>query len=138
MTPPDDLHVGMWIAIVSDKSVTADEPRGIFGMVQPRPDVCTGEPLQILAYSFPFLCVSNGERSFPIDIRKYDVQRLNKAYVNALRNHQPAPLQAKRITKQDREGCCPNCGSRMVQRRSLQVGWRMHCRECGKEELIHG
>jgi hypothetical protein len=91
MTAVDDLKVGMFVAIVGDyepKGWREPEMSPFFSMcygepTKPKPRA-TGQPLQIVAISLPFLAVTDGEKKYPIDVRECQLQRLSPAYVRAM------------------------------------------------------
>lgn len=134
-TPIDDLHVGQWIAVVGDK--VEPEPN-MFGYAYRR-DVVSGQPLQIIAISLPFLAVTNGHMRFAIDVREFDVKLLHRKYVEMMKGHwideehsregvaeKPKPEPTKST-----EGMCPVCGDRLIRRLGDDRCWHLFCRECG-------
>lgn len=135
MTPIDDLHVGQWIAIVEDKV----EPKiGIFGYAHQR-NVVSGQPLQIIAISLPFLAVTDGQMRFAIDVREMAVKKLHRKYVEVMKGRWideehsregVAEIHESRPNTST-EGMCPYCGDRLIQRLGEDRAWYLFCRECG-------
>lgn len=135
MTAPDDLKIGQWIAVVSNRIKDAKA-----GDLPYAP--CTGMPIQIKSISFPFLCVANCfDEMDTVDIRVYRVQKLGDHYVKEVNEH----IKKKHGSEQDKYGSlcqvdtssidrykCPVCDGPMVQK--LIEGheqWLLVCNECG-------
>lgn len=143
MTPIDDLHVGQWIAVVGEKKEEPDcNP---FSLFRPsKRDMVTGQPLQIVALSLPFIAVTDGHRRFPLDVREVEVKKLHRKYVQSMKARQkdwepegfavPEPEKAKEEST-GKHGLCPMCGDRLIQRKS-QGDWFLACRECGFEGTL--
>lgn len=103
MTPADDLRPGMWVAIVG-REEPEEETSGQWSFTawpmarSTRSTVAyTGEPLQILAISLPFLCVFGGGKRFAIDLRSRDVQRLSKRFVRAMLAKPPKTKESEQL-----------------------------------------
>ncbi len=106
---------------------------------------CDGVPLEVLAVDLPFILVEavTGEK-FSVDIRRFTVQRASKQYVQAAAKvvdfeHRPARSRVinkkRKIKVKPDPRDCPNCGSRMRQRRVEGVGgWRLVCPDCGLDK----
>lgn len=142
MTAVDDLKVGMYVA-VTDCELPSPEPT--FGipywytgeMEQRRQSraVSNGMPLEVLAISLPFLCVTDGKRRFSVDVRETRLQRLSRQYVQAMAGGQDQDFTAtrrrrKKKSKPDPKKC-PRCGSRRVERLVAPGEWSLYCQQCG-------
>ena len=126
MTPIDSLKVGHWVAVVRDKTI----PEGL------PPEVkisYSGQPVNIVAVSLPFLAVFDGEKIDAIDVREYEVQRVSNRYVKAMLMKPPESSQDGPEGKTD-PNACPRCGERLVQRltqrKESQGEWRAFCANC--------
>jgi hypothetical protein len=147
MTPVDDLKPGMFVAIV-DREDSAPEPSG-FTMVysgfgetsysrhsSPSSD---GQPLEIIAMSLPFICVTDGKRRFAIDVRTTYLKKLDPRYVKAMTEEQreaeftATRKRKKRESAEHDSSRCSRCGGRLVQR-LVKPGsgeWLDFCPQCG-------
>lgn len=136
-TPIDSLKIGDWIAVTGDKHVDDASP-----YYRPVPDY-SGIPFEIVAISPPFIAVMPhgdfGVRS--LDARRWDVQRVDKRYVEAYRKRAEGPMatparrrQARRKKKREKPDLrdCPRCGERCVQRHHTPSNsWHLVCQQCG-------
>lgn len=148
MTPLDDLKPGQWVAIfaVKERETTYDPFRG-YRKEHSRSYPVNGKPLKILAISLPFVCVTDGRARYSIDVRDCELKKLSPHYVRVLtetesemdecgdsffvRESTPNKHRKRKRKKADTRGCCPNCGTRLRQRR-VDIGtWSWVCNECG-------
>lgn len=136
MTAPDDLHVNQWIAVVK-----APQPasRSFFGWSEPddEPTPYNGQPLKILAISFPFICVTDGTNRGALDVRAIQVQAVGEKYAQAMMG---TPSQTKKRREKDNlpGTSCPRCRGRLKQ--TLKEGeseWKERCEECGWAKPIN-
>jgi len=126
MTPIDDLRVGQWIAVCSDRMTKGRERYASF----------TGEPCEIVAISLPFIAVwiPRPGRGDTIDVRRYGVVRLDRKYVRVMLQ---MPLEDspkdEDHEEQEQESLCPICGHKLSQRMVAGDGdeLALHCSECG-------
>lgn len=141
MTPVDDLHVNQWVTIV-DQREEEPSPFDFFG--SSRRNLVSGQPLQIVAISLPFIAVTDGMRRLPIDVREVNLRVLHKKYVESMRSSRieqntnqqcVAPEPAKENTGPvGIFGQCPVCGDRLVKRiREGSREWILAYRQCGFE-----
>lgn len=128
----NQFKVNQWIAI--DEYVGEDIVTPWGQVVKPQFD---GTPLQVLAVSMPFLCVTDGKGVFSIDSREYGFSILKTPYVKRMTSHlsnKPPkiklPGQPRKKRKKDPRDC-PRCGSRRVERLSAPGKWIPFCPECG-------
>ena len=138
MTPPDDLRPGQYIALVRAKDDDAPvSPFDFFGPPKRSTDRIDGRPLEILAISLPFLCVTDGRRRFGIDLRQYDVKRVTRQYAEHLwpeRRQEVRQFKGKRRERKEKPdgSYCQRCGSRLIQAYDIRNRvWRIACRDCG-------
>lgn len=141
MTPVDDLHVNNWIAVCYDKRAEPDMP--FWGQHSRQPSF-TGQPLQIIAISLPFIAVRDGRRRFSIDIRDFGVRKLHPTYVRQMKgsyeDHDDGVCGISESGKEDVvldegsiRGLCPMCGEKLRERRLATGVWVFICDECGFE-----
>jgi predicted RNA-binding Zn-ribbon protein involved in translation (DUF1610 family) len=137
-TPIDDLHVKQWVAVCHDKRVQGDAPHW---MHADHPPSFTGEPLQIVAISLPFIAVSDGTRRFAIDARDYGLRKLHPTYVRKMRgvfmDHPDGILAISEtedgVPADAAKGLCPLCSTRLRERRIAHETWVFKCPQCGFE-----
>lgn len=137
MTHLDDLDPGDFIAVICDTAWRDNYNDGYTSLFPKEAPKYNGVPLEICAISLPFICVTDGNRRFAIDTRRYQVTKVSDKYQ---REMQSATVigrrQSKRLSKAERlrreedlRGCCPRCHARMNQ--SLIRGqWVWFCKEC--------
>jgi len=137
MTYIDDLDVGMFVAILDQPEqerspfgfpmwITEDDER------RKRKTSGTGEPLEILAISLPFLCVTDGKRRFSVDTRAVDLQKLGKDYVREMRSREEPGTKKKRKRKEKPDPqACPRCHERRIQTKTVGREWKFVCPRCG-------
>ncbi|MEM9827568.1 MAG: hypothetical protein AAF958_13335 [Planctomycetota bacterium] len=140
MTPADSLYVNNWGAIVDSQHELAVAENSKFLVP---PTVFTGEPVQILAIFLPFLCVRRARSGLndTIDLRRFNVQKLETAYVKAmLANHTEASyleaserLAEKSVAEPQSKRICPVCGESMSEVAIIGVRkeWHLNCQNCG-------
>jgi hypothetical protein len=143
--PVDDLKVGHWYAI---EDVHEDDDVSGYGVefyLRPprrrREKVATGQPLQLLAISLPFIVVTDGNQRFSLDTRRCQLCELDRRYVSALTiaemdgNRQPVFLdEAKRKKENPDPRLCPNCREgRLIQTYRARDYWCWVCPVCGFE-----
>ncbi|HZN34468.1 MAG TPA: hypothetical protein VFB80_11640 [Pirellulaceae bacterium] len=101
-----------------------------------------GVPLRIVELGLPFACVTDGQKTFAIDLRDFDVQKVGGKYAAAMAGYCTDPRQAeqKRTALLGQAAppaaadpkVCPRCGQRMVERRTAGIqGWFLTCSTCG-------
>lgn len=147
----DDLEKNMLVAVTGyvEPDVEFDVEYGGYyekkrrGRGTPRPPL--GMPLKILSINLPYIAVTDGYMSFPIDAREARLVQVSKEYAKILENNSvydydsiSRPLEAmvknslvskpKKNRRQRNE--CPTCGNKMVQR-LIQHKWFWVCNECG-------
>ena len=150
MTQIDDLRVGGWYAIKSERELDeqtsfADFP---FAIRKRRRSAVTGEPLRILAISLPFIVVTNGHDRFPLDVRQYEFIRLDRRYVDAITTSRGPELignvfldEEKRIASDIKRGkkqkpdprLCPHCCEGRLHQLHRSGEWLFVCPVCGYE-----
>jgi hypothetical protein len=136
MTYIDDLEVGMFVAVLDQPD---ERPaHGMFAMFQPdderprRRYSAAGEPLEILAISLPFICVTDGKRRFSIDTRVVSLQRLQSAYVKEMqRRDEPGAKRRRRKKEKPDPQACPRCREKRIQTKSVGKDWKFVCPRCG-------
>lgn len=138
----------MFVAIVDREVPEPEEPGfqmfsfGSFGSLRAsKPLRFNGQPLELLAISLPFLCVTDGKQRFAIDVRDTNVRRLSPQYVRAMsEDRQSADFTKSRRRKKKEKPDhkkCPRCGTRRVER-LFQPGtgqWALCCPQCGMQDL---
>lgn len=140
MTPPDDLKVGMMVAVVNRK--TDEEPDFPWGLSRRKKDSFTGIPLEIKAISLPFICVTDGEDTHGLDMREWDVKKLGPRYVKMMTKiegeaapeftHEKKERERRRKRRRRDPRDCPRCGDRLIQ--IMKIGnWTVVCKTCGYE-----
>lgn len=129
MTQIDDLSVGMWVAITGLKFEPPESPFG------PTHHGFDGKPAQITAISLPFLCVYDGQRYGTIDVRAYELQKVNARYVKEMAKMFAQPKRKRRQKQAPVESmACPQCKTTM-QKNVVQAGplqfIALMCPSCG-------
>ena len=130
MTPIDDLSVGDFVAITKEHAeCDCMECRNI------RYD---GNPLLIQAISLPFMLVYDGKGMESIDLRYFEVVKLDKKYVNKLIKHTRDTLgiavgrMISSISKElQHTGKCPRCGTQMERAEAAENIKIIACNNCG-------
>jgi predicted RNA-binding Zn-ribbon protein involved in translation (DUF1610 family) len=144
MTAPDDLKPGIFVALVGYKREHTVQRGFLLLDVGPDQVHYDGRPLEILETSLPFLAVTDGRKTFAVDLREWDVKRVSKRYAQAMWPEKEGQRQGRgpgrrrqRISRQEpvETHTCPRCGTRMVERLSLstipdQHGWFLVCPQC--------
>lgn len=111
----------------------------------PQKKVPHGRPLRVLSVAFPFIAVTDGEKTFAIDSQTFRVQRVHREYVKAMLDALPRkkgiqvskaesahPLLGRRRKAKPDPRACPKCGERMVERlTSKKHVWHRVCPDCG-------
>jgi predicted RNA-binding Zn-ribbon protein involved in translation (DUF1610 family) len=142
MTPLDDVKPGMYVAVAGSRSIEAapDYSMGLFGVAIAKSSHYGGEPLEVLAVSLPFVCVTDGNKRYALDVRDVDLQKLDRKYVREMTANlsRPDSIQErirKRTSKADPSEC-PRCGHKCVQRLTKPGSgqWDLHCPQCGLNE----
>ena len=134
-TPTDDLQPGDFVAVVEDTGIGVEYQDSY----SPKPvidPIYDGIPLEIIAISLPFLCVSNGRRRFGLDIRRYHVKKVNNRYAKEMQDaRSPGRKQRKFreegqiVFEEDTTGCCPRCHVKMIQT-VVKGEWVYLCKHC--------
>ena|SRR6202044_87253 len=92
-----------------------------------------GRPFRVVAVSHPFAVLEDcidGER-LPIDLREWELGKVDKRYVAALRDGRDTGKSAQ-PQRQDDHKRCVKCGERLVQRIGKGcLEWYWYCNECG-------
>lgn len=134
MTQVDDLKIGMCVVLVGCKTHMVDA----WGR-EIEPDY-NGWPVEILEISLPFLCVTDGQRNFAIDVRRWEVIQVTKRYVECMRASAVETVQkftktktSRRYKKKPHPNDCPRCGCRMRQKSKGQGEYRWFCPDCDYE-----
>lgn len=148
MTHVEDIEVGDYIAIVSDRT-SAQNMEGNFLVGQ----MCQnfdGRPLRVIAVCLPFLCLDSSQGS--VDVRRFGVQKLTKEYVRAWKRSHDNKItfgaEARRKSRKKKQApdgkFCPRCGGPMVERlilgkEGIVLGksnsvWRIICTSCGHDD----
>jgi uncharacterized protein (UPF0212 family) len=124
----DELKPHHWIVIIGEveKDEGWQDPNPWMGMRRNyTPD---GKPLEVLAVDLPFILVEaiTGEK-FAVDVRRLNVQRCSKKYVEAAdrslnmqvseTNFRVAKAKRKKIKVKKDPRDCPICGRRMRHRK---------------------
>jgi predicted RNA-binding Zn-ribbon protein involved in translation (DUF1610 family) len=147
MTRPDDLAKGQYITLVECLDVPAYSPFD-WRTEDYRAVRFDGCPLEVLAVSLPFLCVTDGFDVFAVDTRAWRVQRVSKEYAAAmatarrqattgaekpLRHRRGSVFAAKSTSPKRDHRDCPRCGERMAQVRGIgsHPAWTLICKNCG-------
>lgn len=146
MTAVDDLKVGQWIAL------TYVENPQVFmffgGQPMANHPQVDGVPLEVMAISLPFVCVSNGRFRFSIDVRRCRFQRVSRRYVDLMFNMEGLTINGIAAVEDDlaevpveevesNPRACPMCGERMVERLDPDTrDWFVACRQCGFQGTI--
>lgn len=157
----DDLKVGQWIAIIDVLEEEEDSPYGF--MAPPskhRRYPINGKPLKILCIDLPFICVTDGSKTYSLHSKYCSFKRLKPSYVRYMlatserdrheshnvcfvfdsdqqRKGKPTkdsiirPGKIRKAGKEDSRGRCPQCGSRLRQRRVSIGTWAWVCPDCG-------
>jgi hypothetical protein len=81
MTPADSLYVNNWVAISGDKHEQSLLKNSRVTLLE-RAEF-SGEPLKIIAISYPFVLVKVQRRGFHdvLDLRRFEVVKLHKTFV---------------------------------------------------------
>lgn len=134
----ENIRVGNYIAVSKDRELRVDDSNGYF-MGRSLPPAYSGEPLYVLGISLPFVCVGTScGRKFALDLRRYEVSKLSRKYVNAMLYAKKAGVQVsqeqEKIVGESSGGTyCNRCGERAVTR--LLAGerdWKNYCRGCNR------
>ena len=130
MVRPDDFERGMYVAVMGDSSI----PQEWGGP----PSTYHGRPVEILEVCLPFVCVTDGRKTFAIDTRGLQVVRVSKRYWAAMTEggESRQGKRRKRVRPAGPEpGACPRCGGRMIQVMNMNSRgvWQQICRHCGLE-----
>jgi len=124
------------------------EPEGfqesMFGTRWHNKEPFQGKPWKVLATSFPFILVTDGDTEDTIDTQVYTVIRVNKEYARAYekahnlrngehRNVRPGKLITKRKKTKRKKHIseCPMCDEKMAQIRKPDGVWAYQCKNCG-------
>lgn len=132
----DDLKKGMIVTVVGRKVEPPDPPPWVFA--PRRPEEFSGNPVEVVAVSLPFVAVTNGERTFSIDLRCWVLGRVSRAYRDAMSDSVPASRRRKkRRPEKPDPSRCVNCGDRLAQVLRDRK-WYYYCRHCRKagDEVI--
>src|SRR5688500_3625090 len=84
--PVERVRPGMFVAIhrcVDDNEPDQTEMTPWGPRTVRSSSTYTGTPLRVLAVSPPFVCVTNGEETEAIDLRRIGIIKLRKSYVKA-------------------------------------------------------
>jgi hypothetical protein len=146
MTPVDDLKPGMFVAVVYREEATPPPSWGPMYIesgsyrTSSSPALgSNGQPLEILAMSLPFICVTDGKHRFAIDVRTTELKKLDPRYVKAMTEEKRevefthTRRRKKKAKDSPDSSKCPRCGSRLVQRvcKPGSGEWVDHCPQCG-------
>jgi ribosomal protein S27AE len=117
----DDVRVGQTVAIVGHRC--RDDNCDM---------QCTGHPFRVVAVSLPFAILEDcaGKTRHPIDLREWELGRVDAKYVRALvggQRAEPEPAEAA----DDGHRRCVRCGDRLAQRLVGRGCWRWSCERCG-------
>lgn len=160
MISPDDLKVKQWVVITRDYNDQLKEFNDRPFIVRSEDSLVDGTPLQILAINLPFLAVTDGIIRKSIDVRHVDLKKANRKYVDLMKrkrkkyqldfsdaqnfcnNHiidhvDEDEIKKEKKRKDDMRGKCPECGEKLVNKRTESGEWIMFCRECGFEGGRH-
>lgn len=129
MTPVDDLKIGQWIAVCSERDGnTFCETPSKTG------NSFSGEPVKILAISLPFLCVWLPQQKCvdTIDVRRQGVVKLNKTYVFKM-SLPRVDFRGLVIENKSCNKSCPACGDMLLQEMAATNETELHyyCQACG-------
>jgi hypothetical protein len=143
MTAIDDLKPGMFIAVTQ---LGRQEDTGFGGMDfamfgRPRAITYSGQPLEVLAVSLPFVSVTDGRQVCAIDVRDARVQKLDRRYVAAMTADATKAIEntnrkrrRKKKSKPD-PTLCPRCKcGKLIQRLIVKPAgneWSLACTQCG-------
>ena len=137
ITAPDDLKIGMWVAIVQIKEQEQEEP-SFFMPVPRRRTRYDGTPLKIVAISLPFASVVNSQGMVAsIDLREVDLRRLTPHYVRVMTTNVVERREKKRKRRNEKPDThqCPRCHARCIERLIVEAGkpnrWILVCPQCG-------
>ena len=144
MTHIENLRIGNFVAVSCDRERAEDgQPEYGWGFSNRQRDSYSGNPAIIVAISLPFVCVDfiGGPRT-SIDIRRYELVKLNRRYALAMAaaNCQPTQEKPRKFAENlvgaangYNDKSCPRCGERPV---SLLVAgnseWKEVCRACNR------
>lgn len=116
MLAPDDMEVGMFIAVTESWNL-------------PRDCTVSGKPFEVLAVNLPFLACREGAMRFIIDVRDHKFIRASKQYVDALHVSKPTATADYRS--------CPRCGEMRNERMTAgDKTWKLACPNCELETEV--
>ena len=159
----DDLKVGMFVAITglvkNDEEPDYLEAEHFTYQTmnvrrKERRHRFDGVPLEILAISYPFVCVTNQGVRFGMDLRDVILTKLNKDFVEEMAHgaglsdggrytgERKVPASVRRKMKKDKRKLeiearqnkvmCPRCfNPKTTQLRKEGGKWFRHCERCG-------
>lgn len=139
----ENLRPGDFIVVIGDRDREAHRPTTPFMAIfecerRPLAEDLTGVPLKVLAVEPPFVCITDGETREAIDIRRWQIRKVSRAYVRAMSSSAEEDAKAFQVRgprpKPDPKAC-PRCSERLVER--MKAGkkpvWVITCRNCGLE-----
>lgn len=146
----EGLHVHNWIAVVAHR----EEPQqsaGPFGFALPTISF-SGQPLKILAMSYPFLSVTDGRVRYALDVREWGVRKLSDSYVKKMAGRfssqhdgqmglceVDSSFGSSKKVMENPIGRCPLCGEKLHDKQRAGEGfWFKACGNCGFEGGMPG
>lgn len=131
----ENLHVGEWVVAteVVEYEAQFDGPPEPYWTRR----TVGGYPVQILAMSFPWMVVWDGQQRHTVDSRDVNFAKVSRAYVRqamtAVREEQQFATEDPRRPDRDQE-VCPRCKYPGRPRTLMTVGaagWYLECPNCG-------
>ncbi len=110
MTPPDDLKIGSYVAVVNIKHEQTCHTQYSYD----------GTPLKLLAKSLPFLSVTDGKAVYALDVREVDVKKVTPHYVKQMQSAtEVLAKERRRRRKKPKKDpkVCPRCGEGVLKER---------------------
>jgi predicted RNA-binding Zn-ribbon protein involved in translation (DUF1610 family) len=149
MSSVDSLIPGDFIVVVGDRQAITYDVRE-FMTIPREPIYFSGVPLEVLAIGYPFLALKalnfEGVEKITLDIRRFEFEIVNKQYVEVFLHKEYKGVQGVIEKKEEKDTYrkkCPECGSHMVEVRSIDIfgsarsqkykTWGFKCDTCGFE-----
>ena len=142
MSQLENIKKGDWIVITN--VLTISYPSHVPGVYnESYPYSCNGLPLKVLAINPPWIAVTDNRYVGTVDSRCVNWTKASKEYLEALK-HIKTPNEIENFKNlwylpetKEFDKICPNCGSKLIQRKDLITDWELYCSECHFKGAVH-